>query len=334
MFKEEFDKFLEKWDKKEEIIILSHSYPDPDSMASSLGLKHLLKLNGIKSQIYYSGEIDRPMNKAMKNVLKLNLVQIPNGDRISGNIICVDCTENNAQMTGTPIFVIDHHKVKSGAVNQIIDSSYGACATMVYKLLKEYGFQVGEETKNLVTALLLGIKTDTRDLLSEATSPEDFKIYEELGVVADREAIRKIMNFNLPRYSFDLRTALYKEGNTYENNGIFVGGLGFIESDQKGVLSMYSEDYVRIPEITTAIIFAIVDNQHLEVSIRSEDVSLDVDSFCKKLFGKQGGGADNKGGASVDLSFWSNQDEDSKQDFWKNTTKQMFNKVFKSEWKD
>ena len=97
---------------------------------------------------------------------------------------------------------------------------------------------------------------------------------------------------------------------------------------------MYSDYYISIPYITQAIIFAIIDNNYLEVSIRSEDVSLDVNSFCKKLFGQQGGGAGNKGGASVDLSFWSNQDEDSKQEFWINTTKQMFNKIFKSEWKE
>ena len=335
MFKTEFDKFLDKYVPNEDgIKIASHSYPDPDSMASALAMQHLLKLQGIKSEILYSGEIDRPMNKAMKNVLKLNLRQIPNGDKITGNVICVDCTENNAQVEDTPLFVIDHHKVKSESEYKIIDSGFGACSTMMYKLLKEYGFELSEETKNLATALVLGIKTDTRDLLSEATSGEDFDVYQELIQGVDREAIKKIMNFNLPRYSFDLRTALYKKGNTYEHNGVFVGGLGFITAEQKGVLSMYSEEYVRIPEVTTAVIFAIVDNKSLEVSMRSEDVSLDVNGFCKKLFGKQGGGADSKGGASVDLSFWSDQNEDSKQEFWRNTTKQMFNKIFKSEWKD
>ena len=62
----------------------------------------------------------------------------------------------------------------------------------------------------------------------------------------------------MPRYSFDKRLILHKEGNSFESDGVFVGGVGYIPEGQRDVISLLSEEYVRMDSISTAVIFAIV----------------------------------------------------------------------------
>jgi len=115
-----------------------------------------------------------------------------------------------------------------------------------FVMLGEFEIELTAEDSNVATALLLGVRTDTNDLVSENMVREDFVAYQNLLDYADKEALQKVMNYPFPRYLYEKRINLHKEGNSYESNGTFVGGVGFIENSQRDAIAILAEEYARI----------------------------------------------------------------------------------------
>lgn len=336
MEKEDHDKiqqFLEKIkkSKKKTVAICLHENPvaDPDSMGSAVGLKLFLKKQGIEGIIFYKGEISHPQNKTILNVLNIEMIKEIPPEELP--IICVDGVEKNAGIEHADL-IIDHHKSESKAEFQIINPNYGACSTMIWEIIKDTKDILKKENADIFTALLLGIRTDTNDLISENMIENDFVAYQELLKLSDKEKLQKVMNYPLPRYLYDARLDLRKEGNFYEADGTFIGGIGYIPSTQRDAIAILAEDYTRMDAVQTAVIFAITDKKNLEVSVRSSNVSLDVGAMCKELF--DGGGTSYKGGGKMPLTFWSNLENGEKTKFWDITCKHMFRKVLKENWEE
>ena len=325
-------KFIDSIKKSDESVnICMHNVPDPDAMGSALGMQLLFRKLGISSVINYKGEISHPQNKTLVNVLDVILERVDHD--VEGIVVCVDGTEKNSCCQKANL-VIDHHKNTSKAEFQVIEPSYGACSSMVWEIINDFEIEFTAEDSNVATALLLGVRTDTNDLVSENMVKEDFIAYQSLLDFADKEALQKVMNYPFPRYLYEKRINLHKEGNSYENNGTFVGGVGFIEAGQRDAIAILAEEYARMESVNTAVIFAITDRKTLQVSVRSSLTSLDVGTMCKDLFGDFGGGKAYKGGATIPLNFYGNLENGERDTFWKITCKHMFRKVLKEAWKE
>jgi len=326
--------FTSLTDKEKQINICLHPAPDPDAVGSAVGFSLIARHYGFKSEIFYSGDISRPQNKTIANVLSIDLNQVPPGkpDENGGVNVCVDCTPANSCCKSAKL-VIDHHKIKSDSEFQIIKSNIGACSSIIWYLIKTLNVEITEDDSNILTALLLGIRTDTNDLISENMSLDDFHAYQELLEKANKEALQKVMNYPLPRYIYEKRLELHKSGNSYEKDGVFVGGIGYISGDQRDAISIMAEEYVRMESVNTAVIFAIIDKQTIQVSIRSGLVSTDVNQMVKALFGPEfGGGKPGAGAATIPLNFYGDID-DADDGFWQMTCNHMFKKVLKEGWK-
>ena len=315
--------------------IVIHDAPDPDAMGSAVGIQFLLKMNEIESTIYYRGEVSHPQNKTLVNILNVQMEKVAEDIDNPYFTICVDSTETNSCVKKAD-FVIDHHKNATSSKKKIILPQYGACSTIVFSLIKALYPEYKDMTEytDVFTALLLGIRTDTNDLISENMIKEDFTAYQELLDLSDKEKLQKVMNYPLPRYSYDKRLLLHKEGNSSESNGMFVGGVGFISETQRDVISVLAEEYARMDAITTAVIFAIVDKSKLQISVRSSNVSLDVGAMCKEIFSGFGGGTSYKGGASIPLNFYSNLENGERDTFWEVTCKHMFRNILKDSFEE
>jgi len=325
--------FIKEYKAKNEehiIRINTHSNPDPDAIGAAMGLQLILKDEGLDSIIYYSGEISHPQNKTIVNVLNV-IIDKRNGHPIPDGLdICVDCTEGNSKAE-KPVMVIDHHKTSSKAKHQFIDATYGSSSAMVWRLMKDLEHEFNVENSATYTALLLGIRTDTNDLISENISNDDFAGYQELLKHSDKESLQKVMNYPFPRYLYDNRLSLAKEGYSIEKDGVFIGGIGYIPAAQRDVISILSEEYTRMESVTTSVIFAIVDTKELHVSVRSTLVSVDVNQMMKDMFGTFGGGKSNAGAARVPLNFYENLAGTEVEKFWQLTCKQMFKKILKEQ---
>ena len=166
--------------------------PDPDGMASAMGLRRLLHRTEEESPIISLGEVTRPENRRMAEMLGLQVVKV-SATELNGlkKVVAVDTQPAPEEGARTKYAVIDHHPVREGWSGEFVDIRplMGAAATMVTQYLRATG--EGVITPRLATALLYGIRTDT-DILRRGATPEDVEAYAFLQGIADQELLRKI----------------------------------------------------------------------------------------------------------------------------------------------
>jgi nanoRNase/pAp phosphatase (c-di-AMP/oligoRNAs hydrolase) len=313
-----FDKFnnvFKDFDKNKKVAIFTHIVPDPDAIAAAVGLSWFLKKQyKIKSDIFYAGEISHPQNKTMTNVLSLVMKKAEEFEALEGDYsknISVDCTEQHTGIKNIDLDIIfDHHRnlpnKKESEYDFVDIRQVGATSSIVYDLVSCtdcFQGDLSDSDKVVSTALLLGVYTDTKQLLSETTSDIDHKAYQELTKIADINKLNQIIHYPLPRYLYELEAEALRDENSEFIDDTRLSFVGFIPLKHRDALPVLSEKLMRMSGVTTSIVFAVVDNC-IEASVRSEDVSLDVDDFVKKIFGKNAGGKYGAGAGKVEIDFF------------------------------
>jgi nanoRNase/pAp phosphatase (c-di-AMP/oligoRNAs hydrolase) len=193
-------------------------------------------------------------------------------------------------------------------------------------------FEEKDEMDEVVaTALLVGIKTDTSDLMSENVKDLDFKASQNLMSFVNRGDLQKIVNYPIPPYHFELRSQLDQEDNIRTEAGVFAGGIGYLSPTKRDALPTMAEERSRVEGIETAFVFGIVGD-HIQVSVRSVGASVDVNALCQKIFGKQyAGGKMGSGAAKIPLDFLSvNQasPDEVKDKLWDAVKALVMDKIF------
>jgi len=175
---------------------------------------------------------------------------------------------------------------------------------LIYELIKESDYDFTEEDATVSTALLFGILTDTNNLLAETVSDIDFEAFSYFRERANLSWIQEIRSYPIPSYFFQYEAIASAEENKNEWNGTLISFLGSLSPQRRGVLPYIADRLMRKEATDTTIIMAIIDN-HLEASVRSKKVSLDVNEFVKTIFGEQyAGGKRGSGGAKVPMGLF------------------------------
>ena len=181
----------------EHVLILPHDNPDPDAIASSWALSHLLKKKmQVSSTIAYSGLIGRAENRALVRVLRIPLT--PFSHRLFRDnvpILMVDCqpyTGNSSLPEGTvPDIIIDHHPLRKTTKYKqwaYIRDQIGATSTLVVSSFRDFKLAI---PKKLATALFYAIRSETKDLGREG-SKQDYENYLFLLPKVDFKALYRI----------------------------------------------------------------------------------------------------------------------------------------------
>jgi len=322
------------------IAIFTHPTPDPDAIASAMGIERLIKHlePNTKVTIVYSGEISHSQNKTLINVLGANLTHITEIDKVDEfanfNIV-VDAVPERC-FNGEKInclMCIDHHRndTKFAQIKDI--RQVGSTSSIVWEYLIKSGIELDPDNDidvQIATALVVGIKTDTNDFVSDTRAEIDFEAHKHLLNLVDKSALAKIINYPIPSYFFELRSQLDKEENAKVKNGVFVGGIGIVPGAKRDTLPMMADERSRAEGVETAFVFAIVDD-HIDVSVRSVSPSVEVNGLCQKLFGKQyAGGKQGAGAAKIPLDFMgpSDSEPDVQECIWKAVRQKMFEQIF------
>jgi len=330
------DKFVEQFSKVKQgdkVAIFTHSMPDPDAIASALGVQWLLRKKwGLESHIFHDGVVSHQQNRTMVNVLEISLTsssEFDPKDVTFVKTIIVDATSKNAPIKEANI-VIDHHRVKDETADLAIVESVGAASTLVVELIQGLKLEFEDDIdERIATALVFGIRNDTEDLISETVTDRDYKASLSLTEHVDRAKLASIIKYPYPLFFFEAEKTIGKEGNHIVENSFFVGTLGILTDTQRDALAMISDKMVRMQGIETAVIFAIVDDR-IHVSVRSQNKSIDVNSFCQRIFGKDhSGGKLGSGGASVPLGImgYDGLDNELKEEWWNMQKKVLFKKI-------
>lgn len=300
------------WERNMKVAIFTHINPDPDAIGSAVGIQWLLKKKfNILSDIFYCGEISHPQNKTLINVLSIVLKKSEDYKQENyDKVILVDCTSQNVGLNLNVNVIIDHHRVKlkEEEYEYIQIQQVGSCCSLVFDLIEKMQFSLcvedEEDTRSVATTMLIGIKTDTNDLLSDNTSDLDHLAYQKLAKYVDMTKVSAILNYPLPKYLFDIESQALNEKNSKQINATIVSYIGVITAIKRDCLPILSDKLIRMEGITTAVVFSVIED-NVEVSVRSKDVTLDVDAFCKRAFGKDfSGGKYGSGGARIPLGFF------------------------------
>jgi nanoRNase/pAp phosphatase (c-di-AMP/oligoRNAs hydrolase) len=201
------ERFKYALSKVDAVTVLMHPNPDPDAMATALGVKHVAETAGASVEIQYSGQIRHQENRAFRTVLGLEADSIDEAaDLAPGAVVLVDHNEARGFEGATevdPYAVVDHHPGDgTGSAFTDVRAEYGACASIVAEYFQELGLQPGREDANgdgeyipttVATGLLYGILADTNHLTRGCTNAE-FEAAAFLYEGIDEEALDRIAN--------------------------------------------------------------------------------------------------------------------------------------------
>ena len=206
------------------IVIVLHNDPDPDAIASAVGLRTLLRYYDVLSEIQYQGRIGRASNRAL--VEYLDHPMIPLITQPSLPTIYVDTQQGagNAPLGVEPpaLAVFDHHpwRMESARAAFADVRTIGATATMMTQYLRAANVPI---LPQLATALYYGIKTDTLDL-ERMTTRHDVTAYRFLEKLIDLQGLKQIQNAQVSAdYFHNAHTAL-QAARLYDN--LLISSLG------------------------------------------------------------------------------------------------------------
>ncbi|NYT00529.1 MAG: NAD(P)-binding domain-containing protein [Methanocellales archaeon] len=292
--------------KKGKLGIIIHDNPDPDAIASGLALKYMAEHISIDAEVLYQGDIGHQENRAFINLLKIQLRRINESNLSEFNkIALVDASipgANNSLPEDVEVeIVIDHHLVDLEKVDAHycdIRPKMGATATIMTGYLQELGISISKE---LATALLYGIRTDTHEFKVE-TSPADLTAAAFLYPLADHELLGKV---EMPSMSTETLDILGEAIQSRRTKGSYlISNVGLIQD--RDALPQAADYLLNLEGITTVVVFGL-GGEHIYVSGRSKDIRLNIGSAMKEAFGDIGsaGGHSTAAAAQIPLGVFS-----------------------------
>lgn len=335
---DEFKTFLEKSKSSKKVSIFTHPFPDPDAIGSMMGMKWIFNKYGINSELYYSGAISHPQNRSMVNLLdpEMNLLDYYVVD--DDIKVLVDAVPNNAGSPSDLNFdlIIDHHKDHPLNFNGIfINLKAGSACATVYNILEKLELKFDEDNQfdtKVATAMMVGITTDTENLMSDDCSDYEFDAWSKLFPFRDSVLLKQIVNFERPKFWIDSKAMACSKAAVEESVGVV--GMGIIPAKHRDMVADMADEMVTWEDINTAVVFALVEGNRIEGCVRTKASTVSVPSLCQDLAGKygKGGGKLGKGAYRYDLagaSIDEDEDEEIKQQSWELFEKKEIKRVFK-----
>jgi len=282
------ERLLKSLNGKKEILIVSHDNPDPDTMASAFALRNLLS-EKLKANVAigFSGIIGRAENRAMIRHLGIPLKQLEDIDLSKFAATILVDSQPRSGRPGLPNeiqpdIVIDHHPLNPASRKvkfYDIQSSIGATSTIITQYYIARGMEMDA---HVATALLYGIKSDTRDL-GRGTSPHDLDAYIYLYPRANLKLLSKIEHAEVPAEYFKIYARAIDNAITY--NGVVTSFIGDINNPD--IVAEIADTMIRLEGATCALVGGYYDDQ-IFVSFRTKEAELNAGKLVQRVIGKLG----------------------------------------------
>jgi nanoRNase/pAp phosphatase (c-di-AMP/oligoRNAs hydrolase) len=270
--------------RRSRVLILMQDHPDPDAIASAVALRTLLGRDGSTAPIATFGAVMRPENRAMIEMLRLDVRRIAPGDvaRYDG-LVMVDVQPSffEARAFSRVDVVIDHHPEPHPvrAALKDVRPSYGATSTILTEYLRAADVIPAAP---LATALLYGIKTDTHDLERGATRA-DLDAFAFLHPHASLHALRRIERPELPPEALDALGRGIRERRVVD--GIVFSHLGRIGYAE--LVAQFADLFLQVRGARWSVVSGTV-NGELHVSVRAAEPSRPAGAVVRAAFGDLG----------------------------------------------
>lgn len=303
-----FEKLISKIKNYQNYLIMIHEDPDGDTLAASIAFYITLKSLGKNVAMVCKDSIPKPflflpeIDKIQKDILF--------GDYEA--IIVIDC--GDLKRTGFPerlkkfaktfknLINIDHHPKndlsKIANIN-ILDQKASSASEIVWEILKEMRIM---PAKDITTALLCGIYTDTGGFKHSNTTTKTLEIASELlNYGAQLKKITRNVTLNKTVAALKLWGVALSRLHKNQNLGIVSSVITREDLknckanyfDLAGVVNLINA----IPDSYAAILFFETPEGSIRASLRTEKDDVDVSEIAK-LFG--GGGHKKAAGFTID----------------------------------
>ena len=287
------------------LLIVMQDNPDPDSIASALGLRKIANSQTeAQCTIASGGTVGRAENRALARYVGLNLRPLTDLDPAKFDLNCMVDTQpgtgnNSFPADVLPDIVIDHHPARKASRKckfTDIRRNYGSTSTILCEYLERLGVAI--ETP-LATALLYGIRSDTQDLGREATKADIDAIYY-LYPLANKRMLSEIQRGSVNREYFQMLAEALKEARVYQNS-VIISNLGPVQNPD--MIAEVADLLLRDDDVNCTMCYGLRDEKIL-ISVRTCDESLDARKLVHRVVGRKGtsGGHRTYAGGQIPLA--------------------------------
>ncbi|MXV64092.1 bifunctional oligoribonuclease/PAP phosphatase NrnA [Natronorubrum sp. JWXQ-INN-674] len=293
------------------LAVVMHDNPDPDAIASAVALTDIAAEVGIDADACYFGDISHQENRAMVNLLDLDLRNLSPEDSLEGYdaFALVDHSRPgvNDQLPEElhVAIVIDHHPPRGPVPGDFVDlrEHAGATSTVLTEYLKRFSLEPRRAT---ATALLYGIRIDTNDFTREV-SPADFNAASILWPHVDTSVLRQIEQPTVEGETLETIARAIK--NRIQRDSVAVASVGRI--NDRDALPQAADQLLSMQGVETTLVFGFRDEMAF-LSARSRAADVDLGETLRDAFDRIGsaGGHADMAGAQLEIGILGSADDE------------------------
>ncbi len=271
--------------------------PDPDSIGSAFALKRLLWHKVQNTVVGAIRPIKRLNNRALVRLLKLPMVFIDteNLKEFTKFLLVDGQPHHNEFFAGIPYTaVFDHHPLVVPIDAPFVDvrPEYGATATIFTEYLRTAKIK---PSQSLATALLYGIKSDTRSM-ERHTLLEDVKAFHYLFALANHNILRKVEISDLALKDLQYYTRAIAAKHVIKDR-IFA----FLDRvPSADILVILAEFFLKVHDISWSVVSGVVD-ENLIIVVRNDGYRKDAGKTLTRAFSQLGSAGGHKAMARAEI---------------------------------
>ena len=310
-------RFLEQVSGLDEVAVLLHPNPDPDAMATGIGVASLAEQVGTDATVQYAGQVRHQENRAFQTVLEIDIDRITHvSDVAAEHVVLVDHNRPRGFAGADsvlPFAVVDHHPGEgTGGEFTDVRTDYGAASSIVAEYFEDVGAKPVPPAKHasevdaaytvpstVATGLLYGILTDTKRLTA-GCSAADFAAAGFLYAGVNEDQLDRIAN---PEVSTEVLELKARAIAGRDVRGPFaISDVGRISNPD--AIPQAADELVQLEGVTAVVVLGERDGT-IHISGRSRDdrvhMGQTLDSAVSGLKSASAGGHARMGGGQLVL---------------------------------
>ncbi len=294
-------KLLEMAQPLDTLLVVMYGSPDPDAIASAMALRELLtRRKGLALCTLAATEpFRRQQNRELAQAMRLDIRQLdavdPGAHRLVALVDAQPSFFGESALSVKPDIVFDHHSRNGEWQAKLVDirPRYGSLSTVMTEYLLAARVRI---PRNLHTALLYGIKTDT-DNFDRDTISEDISAYTYHSRRANMQLIRRIELDQTPSSYLKYFDLAFRQMKYYR--GRRVGFLGNVESPD--VCVQVADFFLRLIGTYYVVVAGIVRDRFV-VIFRGDGYRQDCGAVAQKACGLLGKGGGHRSAARIEIA--------------------------------
>ncbi len=295
-----FKKLMEIVQPDDSLLMLMHGSPDPDAVASAMALREIIqRTKGLSKSAFVSTEpLVRQQNIEFVSSLHLYIQLISQVDLNSFRVIAILDAQPSffykELSVIKPHIVFDHHPREGEwhAPLEDIRPNYGALSSILTEYLLCSRIKI---SRNLHTALLYGIKTDT-DNFNRSAVIEDMSAYTYHAKYANMQFIRRIELNQTPDRFLKYYNYSYHHMNNFRGRRVCF--LGNVESAD--VCVQIADFYLRLIGTYYVVVAGIIGEKFV-IIFRGDGYRQNCGTIAQRAFGSIGKGGGHRSAARMEI---------------------------------